>query len=368
MLLKKLVTLASAVLLTASPALLISPASANPTEDTPANETSLTNDPPIEQDVWVRITGEDEKVIPDDPATFSLLQQGEIGNRNWNSRFYACENYRITLDHCVGQRPACEIIGSRTLIFRSDFSMSGADRRVRVQPYVTIISETGSPLPEGITYEFVSDTSQPLAAPNTVFTETLHAGSPSGSGPTPLYALNQQSLAIPLVPVGDTGTRVNLRVSTTLDPSSLLRVGDATIRCSRAWSNSTANCVNPFVDPTLTFSRVELPYIAQNISSAIAAGQPSRLTRITSDGGDQNRTAACGTAAQRRLEQEQPKPSDMEDPSCDEYPFASSAEGGATAQTMWVPRRENTRQGQIMLAFLRNHQVQVNDTYQVELF
>ncbi|WP_425389152.1 NucA/NucB deoxyribonuclease domain-containing protein [Corynebacterium doosanense] len=110
-----------------------------------------------------------------------------------------------------------------------------------------------------------------------------------------------------------------------------------------------------------------MPYIAENISTAIAAGHPSTLTRATSDDRDANRVAVCGPVAKRKLESLQPKPPGMSDPSCDEYPFASATQGGANAQTKWVPSPENNLQGNQMSTFLRTQQVQYGDSYRVKV-
>lgn len=53
----------------------------------------------------------------------------------------------------------------------------------------------------------------------------------------------------------------------------------ARIRCSRAWRNATKNCVNPDVQPTITFDRATFPYIADNIWTAITAGKPIALSK-----------------------------------------------------------------------------------------
>lgn len=91
------------------------------------------------------------------------------------------------------------------------------------------------------------------------------------------------------------------------------------------------------------------------------------LTRVTGGEITANRDAVCRGAARRKLEAEQPKPTDMIEPSCDEYPFASSMEGGAGARTMWVPINENNRQGEKMSGFYSNNQIQSGDNYVVEV-
>jgi Deoxyribonuclease NucA/NucB len=99
--------------------------------------------------------------------------------------------------------------------------------------------------------------------------------------------------------------------------------------------------------PTVTFSRARVPNIAAHISQAQASGKPSTLTYLGPNSPTQttNRQAACGsfkasaadTAAGRT--------------SCDEYPFASTSEGGAGASTAAVPVSEQNSQGGTLSSF-----------------
>lgn len=238
--------------------------------------------------------------------------------------------------------------------------MGPANKTPWTTPYATITSETGAPLPEIISYEFVSSDNRFLTPPKSVSSEDL-------KNTVGLKDLDQQTLSVASTSPGTPGIRVNMRFTTTLSPTPISQPGSYTVRCSRAWAGTTANCVNPNNLPTLSFSRAEMPYIAENISTAIAAGHPSTLTRATSDDRDANRVAVCGPTAKRRLESAQPPPATISNPSCDEYPFASATQGGADAQTKWVPSKENSMQGSQMSTFLRTNQVQYGDSYKVEV-
>jgi Deoxyribonuclease NucA/NucB len=78
----------------------------------------------------------------------------------------------------------------------------------------------------------------------------------------------------------------------------------------------------------VVITAVRMPFVARNISMAFKVGKPFLLHKVNEAAADGNRKVACGSF-QANYEG-----------SCDEYPFASSAEGGAGAHTQEVPRRE----------------------------
>ena len=86
--------------------------------------------------------------------------------------------------------------------------------------------------------------------------------------------------------------------------------------------------------------------IAYNTDTAQAAGHPNVLTRTTNPAAiAANRVAACGAAG--------PTVTALNALggirySCDEYPFASSNQGGAGAQVMILPLAQNNSQGVIL--------------------
>ncbi|KAL3836377.1 hypothetical protein ACJMK2_021810 [Sinanodonta woodiana] len=77
--------------------------------------------------------------------------------------------------------------------------------------------------------------------------------------------------------------------------------------------------------PNLDFDCTNIPRVCQNIKNAIARGK----TRL-----QKNRRAACSKVTCTGTNN-----------SCDEYPFASTSQGGAGATTMCVPLSENNSQG-----------------------
>lgn len=85
----------------------------------------------------------------------------------------------------------------------------------------------------------------------------------------------------------------------------------------------------------LTVNAAKMPFIARNTRLAWEEGKPAILT-MDRRRQPANRDAACGGFAHRH-----PPPVG----SCDEYPMAATAEGGAGARTEEVPLRENACQG-----------------------
>jgi hypothetical protein len=100
--------------------------------------------------------------------------------------------------------------------------------------------------------------------------------------------------------------------------------------------------------PTVTFFRATLPLTADHIADAQARGYPSVLSRTTDQRRiDRNRREACrGFVPQPPIRV-----------SCDEYPFASTYEGGAGASIRGVPLLEQWIQGGILSTFYRINSV-----------
>jgi hypothetical protein len=103
--------------------------------------------------------------------------------------------------------------------------------------------------------------------------------------------------------------------------------------------------------PTVTFSSRTHRELAENIRHAQAAGHPSVLTH----GGN---AAANRAASLEGVPNNKPL-------SRDEYPFASSVEGGAGAWVGHVPASQQNSQGGILSNFFRRNQIKPGDKYQV---
>jgi hypothetical protein len=97
-----------------------------------------------------------------------------------------------------------------------------------------------------------------------------------------------------------------------------------------------------------------IPAVAANVSSAQLVGHPSTLTRTTSIQAELNRSMALSGLGS--------PPTGL---SWDEYPFASSVQGGFGAQVRAVPRLENSIQGGIIAACYILEGITVGTTYLV---
>jgi hypothetical protein len=107
----------------------------------------------------------------------------------------------------------------------------------------------------------------------------------------------------------------------------------------------------------MDYRRSELPAIADNIEKAIADGQPSVLTRLTDRRAiDRNRRNALRGRAPAGHGY-----------SRDEYPFASSYQGGRGARVADVPGWQNDQQGFMMREFYRNYAIADGDSYRVRV-
>jgi hypothetical protein len=110
--------------------------------------------------------------------------------------------------------------------------------------------------------------------------------------------------------------------------------------------------------PTVTFPRSQLPNIADHIATAQAKGKPSELTRITDKKKiDKNRRAAC-----KKFKKQPPN-----NTSCDEYPFASTAQGGAGSSIRAVPVKEQNIQGGILSSFYRVNSIKNGSRFKVRV-
>ena len=105
--------------------------------------------------------------------------------------------------------------------------------------------------------------------------------------------------------------------------------------------------------PVLEISSERMPNIADNIESAIDAGHPSVLPRTSPAQAVQNRREACAGFSGPG--------------SPDEYPFASTMEGGAGSQVRGVPLQEQYRQGGTVNAFYQQNSIGVGDKFKVQV-
>lgn len=161
-----------------------------------------------------------------------------------------------------------------------------------------------------------------------------------------------------------------------LRPTDTLPMDGVEVRCDNAEmiQSGTPGCVNPKYIPTVIFSRTTTPDIAKNITNGQAEldkiGTPfgGPLHRVTTAERDANRAIACSTARKAALA---PPRAGMASPSCDEYPFASSLEGGSNTVIAWVPQTENSSQGATLKNFFDRNRIlpfpAVRDAYYVSV-
>lgn len=106
--------------------------------------------------------------------------------------------------------------------------------------------------------------------------------------------------------------------------------------------------------PTVVFSRDRAPGIAQNFDNAVANGAPTQLDRVGKAARDANRRAA--------LRGVPPAPPGQ---SLDEYPFASTAQGGEGAYVSAVPEGEQNYQGGVLSRFYTQNGINPGDSFNV---
>lgn len=99
-----------------------------------------------------------------------------------------------------------------------------------------------------------------------------------------------------------------------------------------------------------------MPFITRNIKLAAAAGKPTFLTKVDEVRADLNRKVACRGFKSRYIKG-----------SCDEYPFASSAEGGAGARVEEVPAREQSCQGNALMRQYGKQKIVPGSRYHVAI-
>lgn len=106
--------------------------------------------------------------------------------------------------------------------------------------------------------------------------------------------------------------------------------------------------------PILYIDAKKMPNIARNIQDAQDNGYPSILTRTTDEAQKEaNRAAACAGFCGPG--------------SPDEYPFASTMEGGAGARVRSVPIREQRIQGGVIAKFYEKFNVKHGDRFVVRV-
>jgi hypothetical protein len=111
-------------------------------------------------------------------------------------------------------------------------------------------------------------------------------------------------------------------------------------------------CVAAEAVPTLEIDAARMPSIARNVQSALDEGHPGILNRTTNDALIRsNRSAACQGFCGPG--------------SPDEYPFASTLQGGAGARVAGVPLAEQRIQGGVLSRFYQKYGIGDGDPFRV---
>lgn len=112
--------------------------------------------------------------------------------------------------------------------------------------------------------------------------------------------------------------------------------------------------------PVFVVDASRMPHVAAHIQFAwkLSPPKPRLLHRASARQGRANRRVACADF---------PPPVQPDDPECDEYPFATTHEGGRDASIAPVPPVENRRQGGALSAFYAKERVRVGDEFLVRV-
>jgi hypothetical protein len=122
-------------------------------------------------------------------------------------------------------------------------------------------------------------------------------------------------------------------------------------------------CVFASFRPIVSYSHAAMPEISAHIARALLAGHPGardgRALHRARSGIRARRRKACPAAVVKRFRQQRPGGS------CDEYPFASTDEGGAGASIANVPIGEQGIQGTLMSGFYSSQRMLDGDAFHV---
>jgi Deoxyribonuclease NucA/NucB len=133
------------------------------------------------------------------------------------------------------------------------------------------------------------------------------------------------------------------------------------VRCTTI--SSVRGCALPDYSPTVAFTLSgNAAMVARHIRDAQQDGYLSELTRLQDPPLQRaKRTAACAGLVGA------PVPPEIQVRSCDEYPFASSTEGGAGSSVRWVEARHNSSQGGTLSAFYKYQRVEAGTQFNVAI-
>lgn len=133
-------------------------------------------------------------------------------------------------------------------------------------------------------------------------------------------------------------------------------LSDTGMRCDNT-AYSFPGCINPRVYPEFTGINHNFPEIRQHVLDAISEGAPSVLRRTRDESRIRlNRSRACPSSIVR--------PDGKE---CDEYPFASTMEGGSRLGRI-VDAKQNGDAGKALLWFYNWNRIRDGEEYRVVVY
>ena len=275
------------------------------------------------------------------------------------TRKISCGVYSATINYIY--RPTNSVVGSRHVIVNTRVQMQARTTRVSASTYLIVTRETGTTPPDAVEVLYnrtAPGTSVSYPASREPIFITVP---PPGSN---VSASTQPTLSIPNTALGAEGHMVGISFKSSMEATEKTFWPQSSVRCAYI-TDRIQNCVNAAVTPTVSFSSTTVPHIVSNISTAFGEGHPRILTKNETTAANANRDVVCPQSQIRRLELLGSPPEGMVNPSCDEYPFASSEEGGANARVQWVPLRENSSQGGMLSSFYTNNQVATGEKFGV---
>lgn len=281
-------------------------------------------------------------------------------------RFEMCSAYRIRSIHYQRVNFKLRIKGERTIELSVKNLMDERGPIVTAIPSVTLIKETPKLGDETFTFTLTDQDRESMSAKFTVRSERLkdeprvYPGPQTITVPVPFKVEDQK-----VITQGATSSSL---IDGSITPSDPTFHGDGgKMRCSKeSNSSSITNCVNPEQLPVLVFDGNKgFEHIAANIHTAIVVDKKTAFLTRDDTQARRHRYESCTKNSEEKLGKK-PKPTEMKNASCDEYPFAGTREGGGDATVRWVPRSENSKQGGTIISFFRQNQVQPNEQFIVE--
>ncbi|RUT05077.1 hypothetical protein DSM106972_038980 [Dulcicalothrix desertica PCC 7102] len=128
--------------------------------------------------------------------------------------------------------------------------------------------------------------------------------------------------------------------------------------------------------PVMTINALDLPCIGAHIRYAQSRNRPSLLTYSGPNKSKNNRQEACSSFRNNHLSKinrrrgvTDARKKEFRDIAltCDEYPFASTVQGGVGASVWGVPKREQDKQDDVIRNFYNANKMTGGEEFRVEV-